>query len=66
MTESSTAVFLNYASRDSEAAQRICEALSAAGIEMCFDQSELRRGDVWDSQIRGEIHDCALFIAVIS
>jgi TolB-like protein/lipoprotein NlpI len=62
----SHAVFLSYASQDAEAASRICEALRAAGIEVWFDQSELRGGDVWDRQIRKQIHDCALFLPVIS
>lgn len=33
-------VFLSYASQDAQAAQRICEALRAAGIEVWFDQSD--------------------------
>jgi hypothetical protein len=44
----------------------MCDALRAAGIEVWFDQSELRGGDAWDQKIRREIHDCALFIPVIS
>ena len=60
------AVFLSYASQDAEAAQKICDALRAAGIEVWFDKSELRGGDVWDRQIREQIHDCRLFIPVIS
>ena len=60
------AVFLSYASQDVDAAQRICAALRAAGIEVWFDQSELRGGDAWDRQIRKQIHDCALFVPVIS
>lgn len=60
------AVFLSYASQDAQAAQRICEALRAAGIEVWFDQSELRGGDAWDHKIRDQIHDCRLFIPVIS
>jgi TolB-like protein/tetratricopeptide (TPR) repeat protein len=59
-------VFLSYASQDAEAAQRICEALRAAGIEVFLDQSELRGGDAWDQKIRHEIHDCALFIPIVS
>jgi TolB-like protein/Flp pilus assembly protein TadD len=59
-------VFLSYASQDAEAAQKICEALRAGGIEVFLDQSELRGGDAWDQKIRHEIHDCALFIPVIS
>src|ERR1700728_3150807 len=62
----SGAVFLSYAAQDAEAGRRICEALGAAGIEVWFDRSELRGGDVWDQKIRREIHDCALFIPVIS
>ena len=60
------AVFLSYASQDAEAAQRICAALRSAGIEVWFDQSELRGGDAWDRQIRKQIHNCALFVPVIS
>ena len=60
------AVFLSYASQDADAAQRICEALRAAGLEVWFDQSELRGGDAWDQKIRRELHDCALFMPVIS
>jgi TolB-like protein len=59
-------VFLSYASQDAEAAQKICEALRAAGIEVFLDQSELRGGDAWDQKIRREIHDCALFVPLIS
>jgi TIR domain len=66
VTESSHAVFLSYASQDAEAAKRIATALRAAGIEVWFDKSELRGGDAWDRQIRERIHDCRLFVAVIS
>jgi TolB-like protein/Tfp pilus assembly protein PilF len=66
VTDPGKAVFLSYASQDAEAAGRICGALRAAGIEVWFDQSELRGGDVWDRQIRKQIHDCALFVPVIS
>jgi hypothetical protein len=31
----------------------ICEELRAAGIEVWFDQSELRGGDAWDQPIPG-------------
>jgi TolB-like protein/Tfp pilus assembly protein PilF len=66
MTETSHAIFMSYASQDAVAARKICEALRAAGIEVFLDQSELRGGDVWDQKIRREIHDCALFVPVIS
>jgi TolB-like protein len=60
------AVFLSYASEDTAAAERIATALRAAGIEVWFDKSELRGGEAWDQKIRRELHDCALFIPVIS
>jgi TolB-like protein/tetratricopeptide (TPR) repeat protein len=66
VTEASRAVFLSYASEDAEAANKICEGLRAAGIEVWFDQSELRGGDAWDTSIRRQIKTCALFIPVIS
>ena len=66
VTAPAGAVFLSYASQDAEAARKICDALRTAGIEVWFDQSELRGGDAWDRQIRERIHDCRLFIPVIS
>ena len=60
------AIFLSYASQDAEAARRICEALRAAGLEVWFDQSELRGGDAWDASIRKQIKECALFVPMIS
>jgi TolB-like protein/Tfp pilus assembly protein PilF len=62
----SHAVFLSYASQDAEAAQRICAALRSAGVEVWFDQSELRGGDAWDQSIRKQIKTCALFLPLIS
>jgi hypothetical protein len=66
MSEPSRAVFLSYASQDAEPARRICEALRAAGIEVWFDDNELRGSDVWDQRIHQQIHDCALFVPLIS
>jgi TolB-like protein/Tfp pilus assembly protein PilF len=66
VADASHAVFLSYASQDAEAARKICEALRAGGIEVWFDQSELRGGDAWDQKIRREVHECALFMPVIS
>jgi len=60
------AVFLSYASQDAAAARRVCGSLRAAGIEVWFDQSELRGGDAWDQSIRRQIKECALFIPLIS
>ena len=67
MTETaSRAAFLSYASQDADVAERICDALRTAGIEVWFDRSELRGGDVWDQRIRQQIRDCTLFVPVIS
>ena len=60
------AVFLSYASEDAPAAERIATALRNGGIEVWFDREELGSGDAWDRRIREQIHDCRLFIAVIS
>lgn len=77
VSERASAVFLSYAPQDAEAARRICCALRAAGVEVWFDQSELsafairlrrdkRGGDAWDTKIRKQIKECALFIPLIS
>ena len=62
----SRAVFLSYASQDADAAKKICDALRAAGVEVWFDQSELRGGDSWDQKIRRQIKECALFLPIVS
>jgi TolB-like protein len=36
------------------------------GLEVWFDQSELRGGDAWDTSIRDQIKQCAVFIPIIS
>lgn len=66
MNEADQAVFLSYASQDAEAARRICDALRQAGVEVWFDQNELRGGDAWDQKIRQQIQACALLIPIIS
>jgi TolB-like protein/tetratricopeptide (TPR) repeat protein len=66
LTETGKVVFLSYASEDAEAAHYLCNALRSAGIEVWFDQSELRGGDVWDSLIRRKIKGCYLFVPMIS
>ncbi|MGB7737468.1 MAG: TIR domain-containing protein [Steroidobacteraceae bacterium] len=66
MPEANKAIFLSYASQDIEPARRICDALRAAGLEVWFDQSELRGGDAWDAAIRQQVKECALFVPLIS
>ncbi|HWA28577.1 MAG TPA: TIR domain-containing protein [Lacunisphaera sp.] len=66
MSEPAKAIFLSYAREDAGAARRIAEALRAAGLEVWFDENELRGGDTWDAKIRGQIGSCALFLPIIS
>jgi hypothetical protein len=66
MSESAKAVFLSYASQDTDAAQRVCDSLRAGGIEVWFDQSDLRGGDAWDAASRKQVKDCAPFVPLIS
>ena len=66
MSDSTKAVFLSYASQDTDAARQICAALQGDGIEVWLDTSELRGGDAWDTAIRKQIKDCALFMPIIS
>jgi TolB-like protein len=63
---STGAVFLSYARDDAAAARRLAEALRSAGIEVWFDENELRGGDAWDAKIRRQIDTCALFVPLIS
>ena len=62
----SRAVFLSYAREDAAAASRIAEALRSHGVEVWFDQNELRGGDAWDQKIRKQIDACTLFVPIIS
>jgi TolB-like protein/Flp pilus assembly protein TadD len=66
MNSPTKAIFLSYASQDAEAARRICDALRAVGLNVWFDQSELRGGEAWDASIRRQIKECALFVPVVS
>src|SRR5476649_1106842 len=66
MSDSTPAIFLSYAREDTDAARRIADALRSHGIEVWFDQNELRGGDAWDQKIRKQIKDCTLFLPVIS
>jgi TolB-like protein len=60
------AVFLSYAREDTAAARRIADALRAFGVEVWFDQSELRGGDAWDGKIKKQIRECTLFVPLVS
>ncbi|HEX7631999.1 MAG TPA: TIR domain-containing protein [Lacunisphaera sp.] len=66
MSDAPRAIFLSYAREDAEAARHIADALRAFGVVVWFDQAELRGGEAWDANIRKQIRECALFIAIVS
>ncbi len=59
-------VFLSYATEDRPAARSLREALSALGLEVWYDESELGGGEAWDQKIRKQIRECEYFIPIIS
>src|SRR4051812_5931228 len=65
-TPAARAVFLSYAREDADAVRRIADALRAFGVEVWFDENELRGGDSWDQKIRTQIRTCTLCVPVIS
>jgi hypothetical protein len=46
-----SSIFPSYVSQDAQAAQRICDTLRAAGLEVWFVRSQLRGGKAWDSAL---------------
>ncbi len=59
-------LFLSYASEDRAAARELRDVLTAAGLEVWYDETELGGGDAWDRKIRRQIRDCDYFMPVIS
>lgn len=59
-------VFISYASEDRTAARRLRDYLSAAGLEVWYDENELGGGDAWDQKIRRQIRDCDYFLPIVS
>lgn len=59
-------VFISYAAEDRVAARALRDTLSAAGLDVWYDEEELSGGDAWDQKIRRQIRDCDYFMPVIS
>jgi TolB-like protein len=59
-------VFISYASEDRAAARALRDTLTAAGLEVWYDENELVGGDAWDQKIRRQIRDCDYFLPIIS
>ncbi len=66
MSAPAAAIFISYAREDAVAADRIAEALRSHGLEVWFDQNELRGGEAWDQKIRNQIRTCSLLIPLVS
>lgn len=59
-------IFLSYASQDGEIARTICNTLKDLGWDVWFDKLNLNPGVHWDSKIKTSIHECVLFLPVVS
>lgn len=51
MSDSTPAVFLSYAYEDAAAARRIAGTLRAAGVDVWFDQGELRGAESLNARL---------------
>jgi hypothetical protein len=60
------AVFLSYASGDRDAVEKLKAALEQAGVDVFFDKDQLAAGDEWEGKLRRNIHQCSLFMPIIS
>jgi hypothetical protein len=60
------AVFLSYASGDAAAVESIRQALESAGVDVFFDKADLQPGNDWEATLRRRIHQCSIFVPVIS
>jgi hypothetical protein len=60
------AVFLSYASGDWPAVEKLKFALEQVGVDVFFDKDQLHPGNEWEGKLRRSIHQCSLFVAVIS
>ena len=60
------AVFLSYASQDRAVVEKLKEALDEAGVDVFFDREQLHGGDKWLPKLERNIHECSVFVPVIS
>ena len=59
-------MFLSYASADWPMVEKIKTALEARGVDVFFDREQLKAGNEWEGKLRRNIHQCSIFIPVIS
>jgi hypothetical protein len=60
------AVFLSYASADWPTVEKLKTALESEGVDVFFDRDQLKPGNDWEGKLRRNIHQCSLFVPVIS
>jgi len=60
------AVFLSYASQDRSVVEQLKEALDRGGVDVFFDKEQLQGGDKWLPKLERNIHECSLFVPLIS
>lgn len=65
-TNARITVFISYASQDRQVARLLGQAMSAGGLEVWYDETDLGGGDAWDKKIRRQIRECSYFAPVIS
>ena len=59
---SDNTAFLSYAVEDLEAATRLYNDLTRAGIEVWFAPEKLLPGQDWEAMIREHVNSCRFFI----
>ena len=59
-------VFLSFWGEDRDVARAVRDALDAKGIDVFFDERNLKRGDNLDLEISTNLHRCSLFIPLVS
>lgn len=62
----SGAIFLSYASEDTETVAQVKEAIENIGLDVWFDKRRLMAGDDYDIKIQRNIRNCSLFCPFIS
>src|SRR5688500_13459665 len=59
-------VFLSYASKDRDLAERVCRVLETEGHDVFFDRDDLGGGDAFGQRIRGAIRRSHVLVYLIS
>jgi len=63
----SSSIFISYAHEDVAAARTLFTDLQTIGGDVAwFDKTELRPGDLWESEVLGAIERCHLFLPLLS